>query len=198
VLKRLILIGLAIIVCWGCRRRPSEPVSNEPSAPVSKFSKLARLELQPLTGDSRAVTLADLRGSVVLLNFWGPWCSVCRQELPHIAAIYAGRKGQADFKLLAVSCGDPEREEDIDALRKDTSYLLEHKGIKMPTYVDPGGVTAAAVDAVAKFKGYPTALLLDRDGGIRQVWSGYNPGTEVEIENAITELLGKQGETGKP
>ena len=102
----LLLAMLAAILCGGCGRWGPAPQQGP-----GVGSPLGELRLQPLTGEARPLSLADLRGSVVLLNFWGTWCEPCRLELPHIAQIYKAHQADADFKLLAVSCGGPGKRE---------------------------------------------------------------------------------------
>ena len=75
--------------------------------------KLPQLELKPLTGDGRPVSLEDLKGRVTLIDFWGTWCPPCAEELPHIAALATRFSGQLDFQVLAVSCGPDNRNEDF-------------------------------------------------------------------------------------
>ena len=150
--------------------------------------KLSQLDLQPLTGTEQSVTLADLTGQVVLLNFWGTWCPPCRRELPHIADLYQEFGGQTAFRLLAVSCGSGGPE-DLAALRTDTSDLLDQANISMPTYADPDRISRQEVERVVGFEGYPTTLLIDRRGDIRRVWTGFVPGNEVEMREMIAQLL---------
>lgn len=151
-------------------------------------AKLPRLELVPLTAAGPPVTLADLAGKVVLIEFWGTWCPPCQQEIPHIAALGQKYRDRNDFRLLAVSCG-ASLDEDFDKLQVATETFLAAKGLDLPTYADPGDVTRMAVDEVGRFWCYPTTLVLDRQGVIRGVWTGYEPGTEKEIVKLVQALL---------
>jgi thiol-disulfide isomerase/thioredoxin len=153
---------------------------------------LGQLKLQPLSGDAPPVSLSSLRGAVVLLNFWGTWCPPCREELPHIAEIFQRRRGDTDFKLLAVSCGNRGTDSDLDALRRDTVALLKKMDLALPTYADQDEVTREAVDRVAGFEGYPTTLVLDRQGIIRGIWVGYEAGAEKEMDDLIGRLLAEK------
>ena len=189
----LSVIAIAVFVMLpGCRPSedvcpPERPEGQEPMPPPAA-EKLSQLELLPLTGDSQPVTLAELEGRVVLINFWGTWCPPCLVELPHIAEIEKRFRDDPDFKLLAVSC-NYEIPEDVADLRSKTSEFLQQVNIDMPTYVDPEGVSRSAVDDAVGFQGYPTTLLLDRQGVIRKVWAGYTPGVEKEMEKLISQLL---------
>ena len=149
---------------------------------------LPRLRLQPLIGDGRPVTLGDLTGRVVLINFFGTWSSPSRDELPHLAALQKEFRGQPAFKLLAVSCGPPAKE-DLETVHENTRALLNQENIDLPIYVDRGRVSRLAVDQVVGLSGYPTTLILDRRGRIRRTWTGFRPGVETEMRQLITRLL---------
>jgi thiol-disulfide isomerase/thioredoxin len=152
---------------------------------------LPRLELYPLTAEGGMVTLPDIRGRVVLLNFWGTWCPPCREELPHIAVVQRKFRGQNSFQLLAVSCGRGVHE-DLEQLRADTQAFLDQQNFDLPTYADPNSITRNAVNEASRFDGYPTTLLLDRQGIIRRVWVGYRPGVAGEMEESIARLLAEE------
>ncbi len=91
---------------------------------------LPRLELVGLTGGAEPVTLADLRGKVTLVNFWGTWCPPCRDELPHIAAIYHKYRDRDDVRVLAVSCG--RGLEDVAQLRHLPRRSSSRSGLRCP------------------------------------------------------------------
>lgn len=149
--------------------------------------KPARLDLEPLTGDVEAVTLDDVAGQVVMVNFWGTWCPPCVAELPEIAKIQRKYRQNRDFRLLAVSCGRGVRE-DMGQLRAATAALLDEQGIDMPTYADPEQTTRVAFYEAGGFEGfYPTTLMLDRSSTIRAVWVGIADADE--LEQRITKLL---------
>lgn len=152
---------------------------------------LAELSLRPLTFDGDALTLGDLKGKVVVLNFWGTWCPPCREELPHIAELANHYQQDSRCRVLAVSCGSAGLDPDASLvdLKWDTKQLLKATQLRLPVYADPDGVTRLAVKEAVGFSGYPTTVLLDERGTIRQVWSGYSPGLELEIEQMVEDLL---------
>jgi thiol-disulfide isomerase/thioredoxin len=152
---------------------------------------LQQLELYPLTVKGEVLTLPDLRGRIVLLNFWGTWCPPCREELPHIAAIERKFRGQNSFRLLAVSCGRGVQE-NVEQLRADTKAYLDQQNIDLPAYADPNFISRNAVNEASRFEGYPTTLLLDRQGVIRSMWVGYRLGVEAEMEEQIDRVLAEQ------
>jgi len=93
--------------------------------------------------------LADLRGKVVLVNFWATWCPPCRKEMPDLQALYDKYKDQG-FVVLAIS--------DEEAA-KVNPFLAERK-ISYPVLLDPGRkVTESFV-----VEGIPKSFVYDREG----------------------------------
>jgi len=123
----------------------------------------------------RNVRLSELRGQVVMINFWASWCSPCRQELPLLNKIYTQYRA-AGFMLLAVN---------VDDNRKDAEAMLKRLGLRFPTLFDDS-------KAVAKLYGVdtmPATLVIDRDGRVRYVHRGYYEGYERKYEQQVRELL---------
>jgi thiol-disulfide isomerase/thioredoxin len=152
--------------------------------------RLTYLEIEPLTGDSQGVSLADLSGHVTVLNYWGTWCGPCQVEFPHIVEFATKFAGRDDFRLYAVSCG-PGFDPELDNLREATERFLAANEATLPTYADQNAASRRAM-AMALGQdgiGYPTTLVLDRRGIIRGFWSGYGRGQEREMQALIEELL---------
>jgi thiol-disulfide isomerase/thioredoxin/outer membrane lipoprotein-sorting protein len=121
--------------------------------------------------DGHEVNLRDLRGKVVLLDFWATWCGPCRESMPVIELLH--RSAPAD--KLAVFGVDDEAPE-------VTSGFLKKFGYTVPSLVD--GVHAAT--RAFLINAYPTTVLIDRDGRV----TFYKPGAEAE---AIRDALRAAG-----
>jgi len=93
--------------------------------------------------------LKDLRGKVVLVNFWATWCPPCRKEMPDLDALFNRFKDQA-FVVLAIS--------DEDAA-KVSPFIAERK-ISYPILLDPG----RKVTESFKVEGIPKSFVYDRAG----------------------------------
>jgi thiol-disulfide isomerase/thioredoxin len=107
--------------------------------------------------DGKSVALADLRGKVVLLDFWATWCAPCIVELPHLIALHEKFGPRKDFLMIGVSLDSDETE-----LR---DFLKERK-IEWPQCVgDNGGATAEAFGVT----GIPAVFLIGVDGKILAV-----------------------------
>ncbi|MCG2683123.1 MAG: TlpA family protein disulfide reductase [Planctomycetales bacterium] len=189
-----IVVGLLAGYWLLTRLREPRP---DPLLQTGVGKSLEYFRLLPLTGDSRPVSLDDLKGRVVLLNFWGTWCPPCRRELPRMAELRKRYAGQKAFLLLAVSCFPYGDREDVESLREETAGLLDQLDLDLPTYYDPHFSTQhelIGLIGLIDFRDlpFPTTLLLDRGGVIRAVWVGYRPGLETEMERYIGMILDKE------
>lgn len=190
----VVILGAVVLAAWTTLelvQRQRWGISADPRRHAGVGRPLAPLNFQPLTGDAPAVSRESLEGRVVLINFWGTWCSPCRVELPHMAALrerFAGRKA---FQLLSVSYPPFGQHHDVQSLSEETLALQKRLGISLPTYYDPENQTYAALQQVLGLKGsaFPTTVLLDRQGILRAVWIGYRPGLETEMERITDDVL---------
>ena len=109
-------------------------------------------ELQFVDGEGHALTLAEFRGRVVLLNIWATWCVPCRKEMPTLDRLQA-KLGSRDFQVVALSI-------DRAGIPPVGQFYKELGLTALGTYVDKSGKAAGSLGTV----GIPTTLLVDRDG----------------------------------
>lgn len=187
-LAAIVGVLLLIMVRAKGRGRP-HPAAGE---------RLTMVELQPLTGGGSAVGLSELQGKVTLINFWGTWCYHCMRELPHLVELRKKFANDPRFQMLLVSCSTQWQPllppglgwtEDVPKLRDVTARDLAARKLDGPTYLDPRGRTRDAFAALDGWQGYPTTLLLDQQGVIRDVWIGFTPGAEDQMERRVIQLL---------
>ena len=191
----LALALLAGLVAFWLAVSPT-PVARQSGGEHPGIGKpLPLLALRPLTFAGDVISLDDLQGQVVVLNFWGTWCGPCRFELPHVAELARRYEDNSHCRVLAVSCGSSGRDpvSSLPDLQMDTAQMLETMHIDMPVYADPDIQTRRAVNDTVGFDGYPTTLVLDSKGIIRGVWTGYAPGEENDVAQLVERLL--SGET---
>lgn len=123
----------------------------------------------------RNMRLSELRGEVVLLNFWATWCGPCRQEMPQLGRLYTQYR-EAGFTLLGVN---------IDDSRANAETMVKKLGVHFPTLFDSDKRVARLYDVDTM----PATLLIDRDGRVRYVHRGYRDGYERKYQEQIRELL---------
>lgn len=107
--------------------------------------------LQLTSLDGGAATLADYRGKLVVLNIWATWCEPCRRELPNLQAL-SDSLDPARFAVIGLA------EDDDPHLVRE---YMNDKGVRFPSYFDPGRALATNVLGVQVF---PYTLLIAPDG----------------------------------
>ncbi len=142
--------------------------------------------LSPVGGwyNSEPFALSDLRGKVVLVNFWVHSCVNCHNSLPTLRHWYEGYAG-AGFEIVGVHTPEFESDRDPEAL----AAAIERDGVRWPVFQDNAYATW---DAYAN-RAWPTFYLLDREGVIRAVHTGeiserFPDGIEP-LEAGISDLL---------
>jgi peroxiredoxin len=141
--------------------------ADELHGPAPDFSLQSR--------EGGTVSLADLKGQVVMVNFWATWCGPCRQEMPHLEALYQ-RYGDLGFTLLGVNV-----EEDASG----ADEFLAETPVSFPILFDPANQVSELYDVIAM----PSTVLVDRSGNMRFIHHGYQPGYENDYQSQIRALL---------
>ena len=129
--------------------------------------------------DGKTVSIKDLRGKVVMLQFTASWCGVCRREMPFIERdIWQKHKDNKDFYLVGIDRDEPKAT--VEAFAKQT-------GVTYPLALDPGA------DLFAKFalreSGITRNVLVDRDGKIVMTTRLYNEKEFQFLVKKIDSLL---------
>jgi peroxiredoxin len=120
----------------------------------------------------KAWHLQDLRGKVVLVNFWATWCPPCRKEMPDLDALYNRFKDQG-FVVLSIS--------DEEAA-KVSPFIAEHK-ISYPVLLDPG----RKVNDAFIVEGIPKSFVYDREGKM------VAQSIDMRTRNQFLEMLAQAG-----
>jgi thiol-disulfide isomerase/thioredoxin len=165
---------------------PGVPVASAIAADLPPLShSLTRQAPKPAPAlklkdlDGQPYDLAQLKGKVVLINFWATWCPPCRREMPSMERLSQTLKGEA-FSVLAVDVG-----EDADTIETFTGQL--DTTLTFPILLDTRSRTMQAW----KVAGLPTTFLVDKQGRIVASAIGGREFDHPEIIRAIRELLGK-------
>jgi peroxiredoxin len=123
----------------------------------------------------KAVQLSQLRGSVVIVDFWASWCAPCRDELPVLEALYQKYRGKG---LVVVGVG-----QDADAAKM--AKFLRATELSFPVVHDAEGAVARRY-APPKM---PTSYIVDRQGLIRHVHAGFRASDKDALERELKALL---------
>ena len=176
-----LLLILAALDCLGhAALSRAEPVMETVMTAVAergsvKVGEVApNFQLRDLGGNM--VTLAQLRGKIVLLNFWATWCGPCRVEMPAMEQLYR-TFSHKEFEILAVST-DPQG-------AAVTRPFQQEMGFTFPILHDSEyrvGLTYGA-------RSLPMTFMVDRQGIIRQKIFGARDWDSPEARELIQTLI---------
>ena len=149
-------------------------VPYTPPEPLAEGTPAPEWALPTLAGDT--VRLADLRGKIVLLDFFYKHCAPCCAALPFLQNLHKKYKDQGVVLLGIDPIDDPAKDEMADFLAKrgiTYTVLFSERQLSQTYHI----------------AAYPTLFFIDRDGKIAKVQSGYHPTLEATIEEQLQKLL---------
>ena len=130
-------------------------------------------QLTAAVGDD--VRLSDHKGNVILIDFWATWCAPCRIEIPGFVQLYEKYQARG-LSIIGISVDDP-----IDAINR----FARQYAVNYPLVV--GADRDDVKSAYGPLTGFPTAILIDRNGEICHHHTGYTPVERFDAE--IQSLL---------
>jgi thiol-disulfide isomerase/thioredoxin len=162
-----LLAGIFLITLTACQSDKSTP---QPTKQAPDFS------LTSLSGQT--VRLSEMRGKVVLLNFWATWCPPCREEVPSLARL-ANAMSNSEFQMITVAI-DKEG-------RKAVDEFFRHAGVQLPTLIDSTGVVGKSYGIT----GVPETFIIDKQGLINKKVIGPIDWSQPDTIKYLQELANR-------
>ncbi|MGH9555240.1 MAG: TlpA family protein disulfide reductase [Terriglobales bacterium] len=159
--KLFLFLTAAFLLLGGCQRGPRPALINTTAPDFA------------LRDSDRSVSLRDLRGQIVVLNFWATWCPPCVEEMPSLVALQQRMKGRVT--VLAVSVDLSE-----DAYRR---FLRDHN-IDLMTVRDPDQKANSLYGTVR----FPETYVIDATGVLRRKFIGPVEWTHPEMLDYLGKL----------
>ena len=152
----LIIMAVGILILLMSLVTYFRPSASSGIVPPQLNARMSNFELAGIDGNW--ISLNDFTGQVVLINTWATWCPPCRAEMPDLNAFYNQYKDEG-FVVLALNAGE--------APATAADFVSEF-GLDFPVVVDPD---YRVMDAL-KINTYPTSIIVDRKGVIRNIRVG--------------------------
>lgn len=164
--RGLLLVVVLLAIGAGALWRLSEGASTIAANPDEAQTGLTLYEagagidlpeVQGRTTEGESLSLADLRGNVLVLNVWGSWCGPCRAEAPELAEISAETVDQG-VRFIGIDVRD----------NPAAARAFEREfGITYPSFDDQDGQVLASFAGVVPVSAVPSTIVVDRSGVIR-------------------------------
>jgi len=160
----LLLVLTSGLVAIGCISTSTQGVEAGDRAPDFQLQNL----------DGQTVSLGNLQGKPVLINFWATWCSPCRSEMPYIQEIYE-EWADKGLVVLAINIGESsaKAEEFMQSYNLSFTVLLDTKQDVAQRY---------------NISGIPTTFFIDKDGIIQDKVIGAFQ-NKTQIENRLSKIM---------
>lgn len=126
----------------------------------------------PLTGAPTSV--ASLKGKVALIDFWASWCGPCRMIAPRLSAL-VDRLGPQGLVVVGITTDEAEK----------AAVFAERQRMRYPIVIDEEGTTSRAYGVTS----LPTMILVDKNGIVRDVFVGFDPGADARLEATVRKLM---------
>jgi cytochrome c biogenesis protein CcmG/thiol:disulfide interchange protein DsbE len=176
----VVAIPMVALLGFGLTRDPRAIPSPLPGRLAPPFAltvirKGDRVTAAPNVGDT--VRLADLRGRVVVLNYFASWCLACRDEHAVLSEVGAQYAGTPDVRFFSVLYND--------AIPNGLRWIREMGGQSYPALTDPGSRTAIDYGLY----GVPETFFIGKDG--RVAYKHVGPVTEAFLTAEVEKLRGE-------
>jgi cytochrome c biogenesis protein CcmG/thiol:disulfide interchange protein DsbE len=144
------------------------PATDHPlcGSPAPEFSLRAR--------SGASANSSEHSGKVVLVDFWATWCEPCRSSFPRYQALLA----RYAERVVVLGISEDDEAQGIDRFARET-------GVRFPLAWDEDKSVAQRY----QISGMPTLFIIDQQGLVRFVHSGFRPGDDQKISAAIDSLL---------
>ena len=175
---------------------PNPDLREAAATKIAALEKMAKLTEKPLemtftAADGRAVDLKNLRGKVVLVDFWATWCGPCKEEIPNVKKVYAAYHDKG-FEVVGISLENgrlipqdtPEQiAGKLETAKKILTDFTAENAMPWPQYFD-GKFWKNDISTQYDINAIPAMFLLDQDGKVVST-SARGPTLEKEVKRLL-------------
>ncbi len=152
---------------------PQNIVNENTVIPLTE--KEMQMELKGIT--AKDINLADLKGKVIFVNFWGTWCGPCKFEMPSIQTLYSKYQNKVSFVTIALPArGEEVRDGVIEYLKENNFNLPAYELLSLPSIKFESNVV-------------PVTFIIDKKGNIVYKLDGAKNWDDEETNQLLNKLI---------
>ena len=141
------LAALLLVATFGVVASAAPQAPKAPKAGSTTPVKVPKFKLKSLDGSQ--VSLDSLKGKIVVINFWGIWCTQCLREMPELQKLHEKYAGDPGVAVLTIN---------TDEKPADVPLWMKEHGYTFPVLLENGYITKARIEV------FPTSWFLDGEG----------------------------------
>jgi cytochrome c biogenesis protein CcmG, thiol:disulfide interchange protein DsbE len=165
--KKQLSLCLGVVMMCGAGLFSTVALAATPGFPAPQFQ---------FQGPKGPVSLADLKGRLVYVDFWASWCGPCRSSFPWMNSLQQ-KYGKQGLQVVGIN---------LDQNQSDAGKFLSEVPASFPIVFDP----KSALPKAYGVKGMPTSFLVDQSGNVIVQHQGFRDADKAELENLIRQHLG--------
>jgi len=147
---------------------------NDITSSSSSSSEKPAFQMTMVDQQGKKVSLEDLKGKVVFINFWATWCGPCVAEMPTIQTLYSKFKDKKDVAFVIL---------EVESNKEKATKFMTNKKLDLPVYYPASEIPSEF------FRGrMPTTLILDKEGGIAHITEGMADYSGQDIVDFLNEV----------
>ena len=173
VIFSILILLLGLFWIWYSKVPPTSSSENLISAPQKGFLA-PDFSLSDM--DGQTITLSELKGKPIMINFWASWCTPCRAEMPAIESVYKNYRDE-DLIILGINTTNQDNINDATA-------FADKMGVTFPILFDLDG----SVGILYQVRALPSTFFIDKQGVIVDVIVG-GPMSEALIESKVKTII---------
>ena len=167
--KAMMQQGLMKIGLFQPKLEKIDSLNNQPKTVAE-----ANYKFDMVDADGKAVSMDDLKGKVVFMNFWATWCPPCIAEMPTIQVLYDKFKDDKDVVILTV---------EVEGKREKVAKFMARKKLSIPVVYPNSDIPKDFFNG-----SLPTTVILDKEGNIAHTTVGMADYSGKDVEDFINEL----------
>ena len=157
---KAIILAITILSATESEKNITDEQKKQIEALTNDMLMAPEFELNSMDQDGKKYKLSDLKGKVVILNFWATWCGPCRMEIPDFNELYLENKDKG-LIILGISTDDTKR--------GLTNFLKSYK-VEYPILFGSNKQISKISNEYGGIRALPTSIIIDANGEIKRIY----------------------------